>query len=170
MIGREPPPPAADPGVLGVSILTPASSLGRIVRLNSTTGRETARSPLTTVNVRTVNRVDNKLLAIAGENRGNAAIRLVELNENTLEMVRQGNDDIAPGSLLWVNGQDLYAIVNTGGNLYMARFNADLVLQARSSMTVHPFAAVLFSDGFIVTQRADGSAVLLNARDLSERR
>ena len=169
VISQEPPPQQAT-GVLGVSILTPASSLGRVVRLDTNTGKETQRSPLTTVNVRTITQVDNRLLAIAGESRGNGAIRLVEINSGTLEMLKQGDDDIAPQSLLWANGQDLYAVTTTGGNLYLARFNTALVLQARSSITVHPFASVLFADSFIATQRADGSAVLLNAKDLTEKR
>jgi len=156
--------------ILGVSILSQASSLGRVVRVDAQTGREIRRSPLTTVNVNTINQVNNSLIAIAGENRGNAAIRLVEIDENTLEMIRHGENDIAPGSLLWPNGQNLYAVIDTGGNLYMARFNTDLVLQARSSMTVHPFASVLFYEDFILTQRADGSAVTLNAMDMTERR
>jgi hypothetical protein len=85
-------------------------------------------------------------------------------------MQKQGDNDIAPQSLLWVSGQDLYAVTSSGGNLYLARFNTDLVLQARSSMTVHPFASVLLSGSYLITQRADGSAVLLNPSDLSERR
>jgi len=169
MINQEPLPSQAE-GILGVSILTPNTSLGRIVKLDSDTGRETQRSPLNTINVRTVILINNRIFAIAGENRGNGAIRLVEVNSSTLEMQKQGDDDIAPQSLLWNNGQDLYAVINTGGNLYLARFNTDLELQARSSMTVHPFASVLFSDSYIITQRADGSAVLLNMRDLSEKR
>jgi len=169
VITAEPPPQQAA-GVLGVSILTPNTSLGRLVRLDANTGKETQRSPLNTVNVRTVTLLNNRIFAVAGENRGSGAVRLVEINSSTLEMLKQGDDDIAPQSLLWNNGTDLYAITNTGGNLYLTRFNTDLVLQARSSMTVHPFASVLFSDGFIISQRADGSAVLLNPGDLSEKR
>ena len=169
LINQEPPAAPVNT-VMGISILSSNSALGRVVRLDSDTGREAKRSPLTTVNVRTVTKVNNKMIAIAGENRGNGAIRLVEINADTLEMVKQGNDDLAPQSLLWVNGQDLFAITNTGGNLYLAKFNSDLVQQARSSVTVHPFASVYFSDGFIVTQRADGSALLLNPKDMSEKR
>jgi len=169
LIDIAPPPPfIAEGSTLGVSILSHASSLGRVVRIDAE-GREIRRSPLTSVNVNTVNQVNNSLFAIAGENRGNAAIRLVEINEDTLEMVRHGDNDIAPGSLLWPNGQNLYAVIDTGGNLYMARFNTDLVLQARSSMTVHPFASVLFYDNYIMTQRADGSAVMLHAISMAER-
>jgi len=157
-------------GVLGVSILSQSSSLGRIVRLDANTGMELRQSPLNTVNVRTITLIGSRIFAIAGEDRGSGAIRLVEINSSTLEMLKQGDNDIASGSLLWVNGQDLFAVTSTGGNLYLARFNADLSLQARSSVAVHPFASVFFSEGFIVTQRSDGSALLLNSRDLSERR
>jgi flagellar motor protein MotB len=171
LMDMEPPPPVVLEGsILGVSVLAQASSLGRIVRLDPSTGREIRRSPLTSVNVRTINLVNNRLLAIAGENRGNAAIRIVEIDEYTLEMVRHGDDDIAPGSLLWLNGQDLFAVVSTGGNHYMARFNANMVLQNRSTMTVHPFASALFYGDSILTQRADGSAVMLNSLDMTERR
>jgi len=160
--------PQQEKGILGVSILTPASSLGRLVWLDANSGSETKRSPLNTVNVRTVTQVNSRIFAIAGENRGNGAVRLVEISGDTLEMQKQGNNDIAPQSLLWSNGQDLYAMINSGGNLYLARFNTDLTLQAQSSMTVHPFASVLFSGDYIATQRADGSAVLLNPKDMSE--
>jgi hypothetical protein len=43
------------------------------------------------------------------------------------------------------------------------------VLQARSSIVVHPYASVVFNGGFLLTQRSDGSAALLDPRDLSER-
>jgi len=169
LIETAPLPPVVVEGILASAILNPTGSLGRIVRIDPNTGRELRRSPLTTVNVRTITFVNNRLLAIAGENRGNAAIRLVEINTDTLEMVRQGDNDIAPGSLLWANGQNLFAIVNADGDLHMGRFNADMVLQARSAITVHPFASVVFSGDTIITQRSDGTAVLLNTQNMAVR-
>jgi len=171
LLAQEPPAPEAQ-GTLGLSILTrdACSSIGRLVLVDPATGRETRRSPITTVDVRTVTRIDNKLLAIAGENRNNSAIRLVEINASTLEMTAQGNDDIAQGSLLWVNGQNLYAITVNGGNFYMARFNTNMVLQNRSAIAIHPFASLLFDGQTILTQRADGSPLFLNAQDLTEKR
>jgi hypothetical protein len=157
-------------GVLGASILSPNGSLGRVVKLNPDNGQEVKRSPLNTVNARTLTLSGGKIVAIAGENRGNGAVRLIEINSDTLEMVKQGEDDISPQSLLWTDGTDLYAIASSGGNLYLARFNTDLVRQARSSVTVHPYGGVTFSGGYIITQRSDGSAVLLNSGDLSEKR
>jgi hypothetical protein len=169
LINQETAPPPPD-GVLGASIITPTASLGRVVKVNPDNGQEVKRSVLNTVNARSVTLVDGRIIAIAGENRGNGAIRLVEIAADTLEMAKQGDDDIAPNSLLWADGGDLYAITTSGGNLYLTRFNTDLVRQARSSVTVHPFAAVTFAGGFVATQRADGTAVLLNSQDLTEKR
>ncbi|MDR1238665.1 MAG: hypothetical protein LBK27_00995 [Treponema sp.] len=156
-------------GLLGASIENLGTSLGRLLRLNAATGGELQRSPLNTVNVRTLSFVGGKILAIAGENRGNGAIRLIEINNGTLEMTKQGDDDIHPGSLLWVSGADIFAItVDSGGNLRLARFDANLVRQAQSTITVHPNASAIFQENMVLTQRADGSAAILNAGDLSE--
>jgi hypothetical protein len=155
-------------GILGVSILTPDAGIGRVVSLNPLSGAELKHSALSTVSARTFTQAGNKFIAIAGENRGNGAIRLIEISGDTLEMIKQGDDDIHPASLLWVKGGDLYAITLSEGAARLGRFNADLVRQALSPVTVHPLAAVIFSENYIITQRADGSAVLLNGRDLSE--
>jgi len=162
--------PGSADGILGVSIIIPGTSTGRLVRLNANTGRETKVSPLNTMNTRTVTQVGGRIFAIAAETRGGGAVRIVEMNANTLDMQKQGDDNIAANSLLWVNGQDLYAIISEGSDLYLARFNLDLVRQARSAIPVNLFASVFFSDAFLATQRADGSAVLLNAGDLTEKK
>ncbi|MDR2662200.1 MAG: hypothetical protein LBC31_04305 [Treponema sp.] len=154
--------------VIGASLERPDSPLGRVVQVNPGTGEELRRSSLNTVNGRTLAFVGGRLLAIAGENRGNAAIRLVEIDTKSLEVVSQGNDDIHPDSLLWVNGTDLYAITVLEGSAYLGRFDALLSRQARSEALVHPFASVSFQDGLLVTQRADGSALILNPKELTE--
>ena len=168
LIGQEPPLSPVE-GILGVSILNSDTNLGRLVKVDSS-GSETLRSPLNTVNPRTVTIISNRIFAIAGESRGSGAIRLVEINPLTLEMQKQGDDDIAAGSLLWANGQDLYALTIMGGDPYMARFNTNLELEACSTIPVHPNAALTFIEGYIATQKSDGSAVHLNPRDLTEKR
>jgi hypothetical protein len=168
LIDQEPPPPIVA-GILGISILNPDSAMGRLVLIDNT-GMVTRQSPLNTVNTRTVTLLNNRIFAIAGENRGAGAIRIVEISNSTLEMQRQGDFDIAPESLLWVNGQDLFAIVTNGTNLNLARFNSELALQSQSSVYVHPFASVFFYNGYLITQQSDGSAALLDPGNLSERR
>jgi len=156
-------------GVFGVTIeRTSPTTMGRIVRLNPANGREIRRSPLDTVHVRTVTFVGGRILAIAGEARGQGAVRLIEINQSNLEMAKQGDDDIRTGSLLWVNGSDLYAITTEDGNCYLGRFNTNLELQARSTVRIHPDAGVTIQQGRLLTQRENGSPLALNPADLTE--
>ncbi|MDR1900070.1 MAG: hypothetical protein LBQ55_08690 [Treponema sp.] len=155
-------------GVLGASIETPGTSLGRLVKYNAADWSELRRSPLATINVRTLSFIGDRIVAVAGENRGNGAIRLIEVSGDTLEMIKQGDDDIHPDSLLWINGGNLYAITVSEGQLYLGRFNDQFVKQARSAVTVHSHAAVLFQGNSLLTQRGDGSTAILNPMDLTE--
>ena len=125
---------------------------------------------LNTIHTRTVTFIDKKIIAIAGENRGDATIRLTEINQDTLETVKFGDDDIMSGSLIWVNSNYLYAItVDLGNNFcYLGRFDTNLVLQAKSSLQVHPQASVAFQQGRLLTQNESGSALILNPDDLTE--
>ncbi|MFP3089829.1 hypothetical protein LQZ21_05830 [Treponema sp. TIM-1] len=163
------PPRDAGESMVGVRLTDPNSPLGRIVRMDINSGAEIKTSALNTVNARTFTSLGGKFIAVAGENRGTAVIRLIEIDPDTLEMAKQGNDDISPESLLWIRGNDLYAIASAPGGRYLARFNTDLVLQARSTVMVHPFAVLTFNGDSILTQRNDGSLVILDGGTLAER-
>jgi hypothetical protein len=158
-------------GLIGVMIERQDSPLGRLVVIDPATRKEVRRSPLDTVYVRTLTFTGGKALAIAGERRGNGAIRLIEINSRTLEMAKQGDDDLSPGSLIWVDGSNLYAITADveKGTFNLGRFNTDLAIQAKSKITVHPNASVSIQQGNLLTQKADGSAAILNPADLTER-
>jgi len=160
-------------GFYGVTIerVDPAI-MGRIVRFNQTTGREIRRSPLNVIHSRTVAFIGGRIIAIAGENTGSGAVRLVEINQSSLEMAKQGDDDIKSGSLLWVNGNDLYAVtINLADNkCYLGRFDTNLILRAKSAVAVHEQASVTIQQGRLLTQREDGSVLMLNPADLTEMR
>jgi hypothetical protein len=159
--------------VLGIAIERPNLPMGRVIRLNPADGSEMKRSPVNTVHVRTVTIIGGRILAIAGENRNRGAVRLIELNQDSLEIARQGDDDIMTGSLLWVNGNDLYAItvdLRNNNNCYLGRFDTNLALRAKSTVRVHPEASVTIQQGRLLTQREDGSVLILNPADLTETR
>jgi multidrug efflux pump subunit AcrA (membrane-fusion protein) len=153
-------------GVIGIILNAGRPSFGRLVRL-STAGREIRRSSLDTVHVRTVTLIGGKIIAIAGESgRG---VRLVEIDQNSLEMAKQGDDELLTGSLLWVNGNDIYAITNDmSSSSYLARFNTNLQLLNKSAVKVNPNASVNIQQGRLLSQREDGSALMLNPVDLTE--
>jgi len=158
-------------GIFGISIeKTDPTYMGRLTRFNPANGRVIRSSPLDTVHTRTVTFIGGRIIAIAGENTGQGAVRLIELNQTSLEMARQGQDDILAGSLLWVNGNDLYAITTnlTTGECYLGRFNTNLELQAKSAAKVHKGASVTIQQGRLLTQNEGGSALILNPADLTE--
>ncbi|MCL2190963.1 MAG: hypothetical protein FWB79_03120 [Treponema sp.] len=163
-------PPALRQGFLTVVIERPGSTMGRLVSIDPAT-RQQRNSPLTTVQARTPTFVEGRLLAIAGERVGQGAVRLVEIDTRSLEMVSQGEDDIHPGSLIWQNGAYLYAITAdhaNGGALNLGRFDRNLVMQARSEVTLHPNASISIQQGSLLTQRADGTAAVLHPTSLAE--
>jgi hypothetical protein len=154
-------------GLITVALNGPDSPLGRLVRIDRE-GKELRRSLINTVNARTLCEIEGRIVAIAGEDRGSGAIRLIEADSRSLEMKAQGADDIHPQSLLWVNGTELYALTVSEGGIYLGRYNIELEQQARSEAQVHPLASLLFQEGLILAQRPDGPALVLNALSLRE--
>jgi hypothetical protein len=170
MLDQGLPPLGSIQGIIGLVLERPDATSGRVVSIDPATGKELRRSALNTVSVRSLTIINNKVLAIAGENQNNGAVRLIEIDPRSLEMAGQGNDDLNPGSLIWVNGSDLYAITaNSDGTFNLGRFNTNMELQAKSKTSIHPNAMVSIQQGFILTQRADGSPAILDLRDLTEK-
>jgi len=169
-------------GLISVAIEREGAAFGRLVSIDIDT-RQQRNSLLETVHGRTLTFIGGRLIAVAGERVGQGAVRLIEVNADTLQMVSQGADDIHPGSLIWLNGEYLFAIIadyenaayaNENGEyeirapLHLGRFGADLALQARSEVALHPNATVSIQQGVLLTQREDGSVVLLDPASLAE--
>jgi hypothetical protein len=158
-------------GIIGVMISRETPTImGKLVRI-SMMGIELKRSALDTVHVRTLSMVGGKILAIAGENKGNGAVRLIEINQSTLEMAKQGNDDIWTGSLLWINGADLYAVTVDlkTKNCYLGRFDTNLEMKAKSTARIHPNSSLIIQQGRLLTQDEKGNAIILDPADLTQR-
>ncbi|MDR2701776.1 MAG: hypothetical protein LBB72_05030 [Spirochaetaceae bacterium] len=153
-------------GLLAAGIVQNNASLGRLYRVDPANGSVIQTSGMNTVNTRTITLSGARIFAIAGINQGNGAVRLVEINNDTLEMLKQGEDDIHPNSLLWANGSNLYAITVVDGKNYMARYDTDLAKQAQSASEVHPYASCIFQGDKVLTQSANGSPILLNGQTL----
>lgn len=158
----------APEGLLGISLNSPDAPIGRLVLVNPENGQILARSVLDTINARTLTLADDSIIAAAGT--GPSGIRLVAMNTENLELDIQGSNEINENSLVWLQGNNVYAIENTEGTQYLSRFNRDLQRQARSTVPVHAHASVYFVDGTLLTQNRDGSVLLLRPGDLTESR
>jgi len=160
---------SAPEGILGISLLQNTNALGRLLLVNPSNGNAIKQSTLNTVNSRAMVVLADKIIAIAGQAQGSGAVRLVQIDPKSLEMMKQGDVDIASTSLLWVQGEDIYALANSSGKVKLARFDQDLQLLNKSAIEVHPYASVLFYGETLLTQKIDGAPVLLNSKDLTEK-
>jgi hypothetical protein len=140
---------------------------GTPVLVSPDSGAELRRaSGLNSVHPRTLTFAGERVYAIAGDVR--QAVRLVEIDPASLDLKKQGEDDVQDGSLVWQNAGSLYAIVTVDGQARLGRFSPELERQALSSAAVHEAAAVFFREGKLLTQAADGSALVLNADTLGQ--
>ena len=145
------------------------SFVSELVLVNLNDGTEMKRSSLSLIRNRTIIDSGAGLIAIAGKKGGNAAVRLVLIDPNTLEMTAQGQDNIAESSMLIKSGNDYYAVIEQGsGSFVLGRFDANLAVKAKSSIAVQPYTAIQATDKGILVQDTSGKIVLLKASDLTQ--
>jgi hypothetical protein len=161
------PDNTARSGVLAIRLTGPASDLGIPVRVEPNTGGELQRGALNTVSVHTLTSINDRAFAVAGANTANGAIRLIEIDMETLGIKAQGDVDIIEGSPLWTNGANLYALVSVGGVTQLARFNLDLAQQAVTRSGTHPKSNVIFAGSRLLVQGPDGGIVSLDSNSMA---
>ncbi|GMO47713.1 MAG: P83/100 family protein [Termitinemataceae bacterium] len=160
--------PAATAGILGVRLPNKTATAGAPTLVNPSSAQVIKTSSLSSVKARTLVMVGGKTLAIAGTNGEKGAQRLIEIDPQSLTMIKSGEDDINVNSLIWINDSNLFAIVNSGGKSYLARFDVDLKLQVKSDLPIHGFASINFVADKILTQKEDGTVLILKADTLKE--
>ncbi|GHT49134.1 hypothetical protein FACS1894102_3370 [Spirochaetia bacterium] len=169
MIAAGSPPqtsPATASGVLGIRLSSANATTGSPVQVNPVSADVMKTSTLNAVQARTLTLVGGKILAIAGEKGAGSPQHLIEIDSAELRMLSRGDDEISPNSLIWVNGNNIFAILVSGGKNYIARFGADLKLQAKSTEAVHGMASVNFQGSQLITQNEKGAVILLKADTL----
>jgi len=159
----------APDGEFALRMIDPDSPFARLTVIDPASGKELKASVLDTIHARSLLYLGDRIVAVAGKAEGAGAVRLVILDRDSLEMAAQGEDDIQDQSPIWLQGEDLYAIVNSGDGLRLGRFDQDLKRIALSSVEVHSWASPTFPENLVVIQKADGSVIMLSATDLSEK-
>ena len=150
----------------GLKVVDEVKLLSELVLLDLKTSKELRSSAVNTIQGRYLVDADGKLMAIAGTKDGGGVITLVLFDPLSLEVVKQGEDNISAQSLLIKNGEDYYAVVDQGGKYYIGRFNKELKLQAKSSIQVLPYTPITIVDEGIMVQSKDTTLRLIGLKDL----
>jgi len=141
---------------------------GRVVMYNLEDGKRMAVSTVTAVRGRTLAVLPDSLLVIAGKSGGNGKVRLMLLDQETLETQREGSNDVFPGSLMTVKGSDIYLITTDNGEWRLGKFNTSLERTSVSEMAVEPWTSITFDGASLFVQGASGEILKLSASTLKE--
>lgn len=152
----------------GLRVVDKTKMLSQLVLLDLKTAKELKVSAVNSIHGRYLLDTEGRLMAIAGTTDGGGVITLVLFDPITLEVVKQGADNIAEESVLIKNGEDYYAILDNGGKYYVGRFNGNLKLQAKSSLQVQAYTPVTFVEEGVMVQATDNSIRLIGLKDLLE--
>ena len=151
----------------GIILSDEANMLSRLVKFNIENGEVVKNSPVAQIRNRTVYKEGDGFIAIAGENSGKGAVKLVTIAPDTLEISAESDNTIAEDSVLVKDGSEYYCIVDDGGKFYLGKFASDLSLKLKSQIQVKSGTPVTVTDSGIVVTDSNGRLRLLDKKDLS---
>lgn len=142
--------------------------LGRLARINETSGKIVQRSSINTIRKRRIDFLGNDILALAGTNSGQGAVRLVLINSDTLETIKQGDVDIFPDSVVVIKEDSVYAVVAQEESWFIGKFDEDLSLTMVSNIAVMPFTSILNVDDTLYALGQDDAVHVLSDQNLAD--
>ena len=150
----------------GLKISDEKEQLSTLVLVDTKTGRTVKESPVTVIRNRVVYPAGKEYIAVAGKTGGNAAVRLVKLDEKNMEIVAQSDEILAANSVLVKDGAFYYVVIQDGKNYVAAKYDGNLKQVLKSNVAVMPATPItVTADGVMVTDTY-GFAKLLKADDL----
>ena len=151
----------------GIILSDEKSMLSRLVKFNVEDGSIIKKSPVTEIRNRTVYKTGNQYMAVAGENTGNGTIKLVLLDDNNMEIVSESNETLAEDSVLVMDGEAFYCVIQDGNNWVVAKYDSSLVMQLKSPVAVKSSTPITVTESGIVVTAKNGQLRLLSKVDLT---
>ena len=150
----------------GLKITDEKEQLSTMVLVDTKTGRTVKESPVTVIRNRIVYPAGKEYIAVAGKTGGNAAVKLVKLDEKNMEIVAESEETLATNSVLIKDGVFYYVVIQDGKNYVAAKYDDNLKQVSKSNVAVMPATPItVTADGVMVTDTY-GFAKLLKVDDL----
>ena len=156
------------PNVYGLVAKDELGLQSGIVRINGVDGELIKESPVTVIRSRTFYDNGNTFIVIAGENLGNGAVKLVQLDKENMEIVKESVETIAENSVLVQDGGSYYCVIQNGLQFVVGKFNANLENQLKSPVNVKATTPITITEAGIIVTTITGNPVLLNKNDLTQ--
>lgn len=155
------------PSEYGIVLADEAKLLSRLVKFNTNNGDIIKNSPVSVIRNRTVYKTGDGYIAIAGEEKGNGAIKLVILDLETMEIAKESDQSVAEASVLVQDGSEYYCVIDDNGKAYVAKFDEALTMKLKSPVEVKASTPITITGSGLVVTDSTGKLKLLNKSDLS---
>lgn len=159
---------AAAPSAFAIQLVDEQSLLSGLVKVNTKTGEVIKSSPVKFIRNRTMFQAGDNFIAIAGENSGNGAVKLVQLSPDTMEIIKESNETVSENSVLVQDNGEYYCIISENGNSYLAKYDGDLNLKLKSPVSAKPATPVTISGQNVIISGSDNRVYVLNKSDLKQ--
>ncbi|MBN2353325.1 MAG: hypothetical protein JXD23_12190 [Spirochaetales bacterium] len=139
---------------------------GEVVLYNFRSTKVDARSQGLKVKERKIYIYANTPLVVA-EAAGKPGAFLMLLDDKTLAVAKQSEEEIFKNSKVEIQGNAIFAVVKQGGRYVLGRFDASLTLTNKTEVEVNPFTPVTVYGPYCYVQASSGLILRLNINDLS---
>ena len=148
-------------------ILDEKKPLLGIVRYNKVSGKQIKKPAVNVIRSRQMINLGDKFLTIAGENKGNGAVKLVLIDKETLEIAQESEEMVSETSVIVPDGGEYYCVINEKGSYHIGRFDSNLKLKSKSVEKVKAGTPITINANAIAVTGADGKVKVLNKADIS---
>ena len=153
--------------VYGLNLANTSSLNSSIVKVNASNGSVVQESELDVIRGRAMHETSDGFIAIAGENKGNSAVKLVIIDQNSLEITKESEEVLSDNSVLVQDGSEYLVVIKDKIMHNVAKYDANLNLIKKSPVPVSPNSPIVkTSAGYMVTDIA-GQPLLLDLNELT---
>ena len=155
------------PSVYGLSLASANSMDSAIVKVNTKDGTILQKSEVNVIKNRIAFKVGGGFIAVAGANSGNGAVKLVFIDEKSLEITNESEETLSDNSVLVQDGSNYLVIVKDKIACFTAKYDANLKLLKKSPVPVSPNSPIVKTTaGYMVTDVA-GQPLVLDTTELT---
>ncbi len=148
-------------------IIDEKKSLLKIVRYNRSSGKAIKNSPVNVIRSKQMISLGDNFLTIAGENKGNGAVKLVLIDKENMEIVLESEEIISETSLIIQDGSDFYCVINEKGTYHIGCFDSNLKLKSKSVEKVKAGTPITVTANAIAVTGSDGKIKVLNKTNIA---
>ena len=154
------------PSAYAIRLTDEASMLSGLIKVNTNNGEIIQSSPVTVIRNRTMFSAAGNFIAIAGENSGNGAVKLVLLSPDTMEIIKESNETVAEESVLVQDNGEYYCVIKSATGWAVGKYSVDLTLLLKSNVNISPSTPMTITSEYVIVSETSGRVRLLKKNNL----